>query len=242
MAHKKHRTRKKELAPHSGRNTEKSLLIQEGKSIDLKIEIHNINGLKQSTQKLDNLLEWVTEENFGIVGLVETNITEKEGSFAIGKGYSFRGFWSKKESIKRKGSGVGILVRNDWEKHLGRLVRRNEYIIEANFYFRQLEIVVIVVYIPPNDKEVCRNIQQEIVKRYLNRSNFSQFIIMGDFNHVTDLYMDREGSGENKNSKILPLHRWLRSQDFQDTFRFLHPNTRGFSWCNNTSKSRIDQI
>ena len=65
---------------------------------------------------------------------------------------------------------------------------------------------------------------------------------MGDFNHVTDAYLDREGVGRNKNSKILSLHRWLRSQDFQNIFRFLHPNQKEFTWSNNISKSRIDQI
>ena len=74
------------------------------------------------------------------------------------------------EIVKKKGSGVGILIRNDWKNHLEHLVRRNKYIIEANFYFKQLELVVIVVYIP---KEMCKIIQQEIVRRYLNRSRIS---------------------------------------------------------------------
>ena len=101
-AHKKHRTREKELALHLGRSTEKSSLIQEGKSIDLKIGIHNINGLKQSTQKLDNLLEWITEENFGIVGLVETNISEKEGLLQLVRDITLVGFGRRRNQLKER--------------------------------------------------------------------------------------------------------------------------------------------
>ncbi|CAG8763251.1 19782_t:CDS:2, partial [Gigaspora rosea] len=56
-----------------------------------------LNGFKQRSQKLDSLLELILEE------------------------ISELGFWSKKEIVKKKGSGVGILIRNDWGKHLGHL-------------------------------------------------------------------------------------------------------------------------
>ena len=38
--------------------------------------------------------------------------------------------------------------------------------IEARFYFRKFELIIIVVYIPPNNKEVAKKIQQKVVTKF----------------------------------------------------------------------------
>jgi len=40
----------------------------------------------------------------------------------------------------------------------------NEYMIELILYFKQLELVVLGVYIPPSDKAIGKSIQQKIVE------------------------------------------------------------------------------
>ena len=51
----------------------------------IKIACHNINGIKQNKQKIDLLQDWIKEEDIGICGIVETNITSKEGRFLLNK-------------------------------------------------------------------------------------------------------------------------------------------------------------
>ena len=68
---------------------------------------------------------------------------------------------------KRKGSGVGILINEHWEKHLGGIDRTNENIIIASFIFKQLEIVIIMLYMPPNSKKEHKKIQKTVIEKYI---------------------------------------------------------------------------
>ena len=75
----------------------------------------------------------------------------------------YKSFWSSADSNKKKGSGVGLLISQQWEKHLGQVERKSEYWISANFMFKQLEVMVIMVYILPNDKEK-KNMIEKVIK------------------------------------------------------------------------------
>ena len=45
----------------------------------IKVATHNINSLKGNRHKLEILIDKLREEDYDIVGVIETNITEKEG-------------------------------------------------------------------------------------------------------------------------------------------------------------------
>ena len=126
---------------------------------EIKIACHNVNGLKTKGWKLGNLLDWAEEEEIAILGVTETNLTEREAKFLT---YNTRkkyiGYWVNAVEDKKKGSGLGILVEEHWEKHVGAVKRINEYIIEIILYFKQLELVIVRVYIPPNNKVITKNI------------------------------------------------------------------------------------
>ncbi|CAG8805221.1 16332_t:CDS:1, partial [Gigaspora rosea] len=133
--------------------------------IIFKVASHNINGIKNSNgHKLEMLGKWMETRDYAVKGLVESNVSAKEGYFLTSNLVNYNGFWSSSNTNKKKGSGVSLLVRKDWEKHLGQVVRYSEFMIEAVFYFKQLEIVIITVYLPPNDKDKIKRVQQEIVK------------------------------------------------------------------------------
>jgi hypothetical protein len=123
------------------------------------VACHNINRLKTKGWKLENLLGWAEEEEIAILGITETNLAEREGKFLLHKTTErYVGFWSSAAEDKKKGSGVGLLIEEQWAKHVGRVRKINEYIIEITLYFKQMELIVIGVYIPPSDKEVGRSI------------------------------------------------------------------------------------
>ena len=50
---------------------------------DIKIACHNINGLKTKGWKLENLLGWAEKEEIVILGITESNLTERKGNFLM---------------------------------------------------------------------------------------------------------------------------------------------------------------
>ena len=149
---------------------------------ELLIACHNINGIKTKKSKLDNLLEWKKLEKIDILGIVESNISEKEGRYIMIEDKENKSYWANADGNKKKGSGVGIIVSNKWEKHLGKIDRISEYMLVARFFFKQIEIVVVVVYFPPNNKSIEKYIQHELVKIVTNGGLSSNYIVLGDFN------------------------------------------------------------
>jgi len=55
----------------------------------LKIATHNINGIKGSFSKLDLILEWAKKESIDIVGINESNTTERQNKFNTKKQEEF---------------------------------------------------------------------------------------------------------------------------------------------------------
>ena len=79
---------------------------------ELCIVYHNINGLKNSPEKLALLLQTCELSKYPIIGIGETNVLMREG-----KGWEnhhetgYKGFWTDKIKDKTKGSGVAIMVK-----------------------------------------------------------------------------------------------------------------------------------
>src|SRR6266480_5333300 len=76
----------------------------------IKIAVHNINGLKGNRHKLEILVNKLKEEKYDLVGIVKTNISEKEGQYITSYREKIDSFWTNAEKRKNKGSEVDILV------------------------------------------------------------------------------------------------------------------------------------
>jgi len=207
----------------------------------INIAVHNINGLKGNRHKLEILVDKLEEEKYDLVGIVETNISEKEGQYIISHREKIDSFWTNAEKGKNKGSGVGILVSKNWSKHIGQIRKHSSYLLEVHFFFKQLELVVFIVYIAPNSQPRRKEVQRVVMREVAQRKPNMHFIVMGDFNHVIQPSIDKS-NGTNNNFKKLPLHGWMRKQNFVDTFREMYPNKKSFSWSNGKDSTRIDQI
>ena len=178
-----------------------------------------------------------------MVGLAKTNISVKEGFFLTKNMKNYKSFWANAKVEKKKGSGVGLLISKQWEKHLGRIERTNEYMISAIFMLKQLEIIIIMAYLPLNDKEGRKEVQKAIIDKYIKRLPRTQIIVMGDFNSIANADLDRRTTpNKKKNVKPNPLIGWLERQEFKDAFRVINPEARVFSWSGRGSESRIDYI
>ena len=99
---------------------------------------------------------------------------------------------------------MGILIEEQWEKHVGAVKKISEYMIEITLYFKQLELVVIGVYIPPNNKTLEKSIQQKIVETVTRQKRRTQVVIMGDFNHTANNILDRQ-QPQSASFKRLPI-------------------------------------
>src|SRR5260363_94512 len=208
----------------------------------MKFACHNVNGLKTKGWKMKNILEWAEEENVTIMGITEMNLTEREGKFLTRNANSkYVEHWASACEEKKKESGVGILIEENWEKYIGAVKETKEYMIEMTFYLKQLELVIIVVYMPLNDKVIGKRIQQRIVEVVYRRKEKMQVVIMGDFNHTVDNILDRQNP-QTLNYKRLPIFSWLKRQEFQDAYRLLYPTGQTYTWSNGETATRIDYI
>src|SRR5437868_5490897 len=113
------------------RKVEKVIKIGESRGIIvedyqiLNIATHNINGIKGNAIKVEILLEWARQEKIDIIGINETNMTERQNKFSMNRQVDYVGIWADAEENKKKGSGVGLIMNKKWEKHLSQ-VKRNK--------------------------------------------------------------------------------------------------------------------
>ena len=56
------------------------------------------------------LIDWASKENIDLVGLNETNTSERQNRFSMSKQNSYLGIWTDAEEDKKKGLGVGLLI------------------------------------------------------------------------------------------------------------------------------------
>jgi len=196
---------------------------------------------------LFNIINWAREKDIKVLGLSDTNIDNKEGNWINEKeltNMGYKGFWSKRD-IKVKGSGVAIIVNNEWAKHVESVISINPYVIEIKMFFKGITIKIIQLYTAPSDDRTLKTILEYIKNTHVHRDKF-RTIIMGDFNAIIDPNLDKQG-GTQKSPKPHPIIQSLQSHNFIDTFRELNSNAKKFTWDNkrigtNNIKTRIDYI
>src|SRR6185437_13788317 len=103
----------------------------------------------------------------------------------------YTGYWSSATEEKKKGSDMGILIEEQWEKHVGAVKRVSKYMIEVTLFLKQMELVVMGVYLLLNDKTTRKKIQQRIVEVDSKKKRQTQIVIIGNFNHTVDNVLDR---------------------------------------------------
>ena len=69
-----------------------------------------------------------------------------------------------------------------------------------HFFFKQLELVVFIVYMALNSQLKRKKVQRIIIKEIAQRKLNMYFIIIDDFNHIIQPSIDKS-SGTNNNFK-----------------------------------------
>ncbi|CAG8771553.1 8999_t:CDS:2, partial [Gigaspora margarita] len=92
------------------------------------------------------------------------------------------------------------------------------------------------------NKKVNKEAQRTIIKEICKNRNNTYTCIMGDFNTVGSTSMDTNNT-ERKNQGVgKTLIEWLKNRDFIDSFHFINPNKKEYTWQKDNSASRIDYI
>jgi len=156
----------------------------------------------------------------------------------------YTGYWSAKDH-KRKGSGVAILVKKEWARYVGSVKRINAYLIKIILYMKGISIKIIQIYSPPQDDNMKLLLCKKIKELHVNKDK-TRTLIMGDFNIIRNIDLDKKGGASNKIRQDILINTLL-NRNYIDVFRELHPTQRDFTWSNkrigdDNIQTRIDYI
>ena len=99
-----------------------------------------------------------------MIGIVEMNISEKESQYLVRHRKSIDSFWTDTKKGKNKSSEVSIIVSKNWSKHIGQIRKHSSYLLEVFFFFKQLELVVFIVYIVLNSQQRRKEVQRVVMR------------------------------------------------------------------------------
>ena len=106
----------------------------------------------------------------------------------------------------------------------------------------------MVVYFPPNDKQVQKKLQQCITEDVAKSKPNTKIVIGGDFNAQIDVgtsttQKNKAGEVTQKNKQYkLPIIRWLQNVGFEEAFVLINPQIFKTIWANSKFCSKIDHI
>jgi exonuclease III len=212
----------------------------------LNIATLNVNGVND-IQKQVTVLEELHKEEYSIIGISETHMTERElkYSFLHANLGSYRAYWAGDEADvneHRKG-GVGIILYNTVAKHLIRVQKVNNHLISIVLYFKKLKVNIVQLYMPTKEKKQKRSRIENKISQIIkdDSDNKVTTIIMGDFNMVSNPKIDRTPARKDNKSEAKLLIR-LEEANFVDTQKAFSAVNAKHTWARGDSSSRIDMI
>ncbi|CAG8807183.1 42714_t:CDS:2, partial [Gigaspora margarita] len=99
------------------------------------------------------------------------------------------------------------------KKHLGLVERFSNFAITASIFFKQLKPIIIINYFLLNDMDYKREVQQEIIRKYIDREQNTKFIFIRDFNIMVDNKKATEKQKRINKGKTLPIVSWFGRQE-----------------------------
>ena len=217
----------------------------------MKIITLNLNGIRAASRK--DFFPWLKEQNADYICLQELKAQETDLSLEMKSPFEYKGYFSF--AIKKGYSGVGIYTKYKplkVTKHLGipELDDEGRYI---ELEFRNL--IIISIYLPSGSSGEERQafkykVLDKIYKVFKEKLNLRKNIIVcGDFNiahHEKDL---KNFKGNKKNSGFLPDEReWLTKLftkgRWTDVYRILHPEEGegSYTWWSNRGQAWLKNV
>uniref|UniRef100_A0A670ITK0 Reverse transcriptase domain-containing protein n=1 Tax=Podarcis muralis TaxID=64176 RepID=A0A670ITK0_PODMU len=204
--------------------------------MNLKILTWNVNGLNEKTKrnKIANVLK---KKKLDVICIQETHVVKKHKHVLVNKNLGIEFINSGKE----KKRGVVTYVDGKWEP---KLIYKDEEgrILGVQISFKGEKINVVNIYAPNTNRlEFYKKLEQVLLELGDNK-----MILLGDFNAVPTLEMDRQTDKRKRKQGKLPesFHNLEENMDLTDVWRHKHPTEKQFTFFSEVHKSwgRIDQI
>jgi len=217
----------------------------------MRIISWNVNGLrailekdkngKRDTKNKNVLESLILEQDPDIICLQETKCPE---DCKMDVNFKYKKILSSKN--KKGYSGVAILSKEEPINVLEDFSENEEgRLICLEFY----KFYLINVYVPNSKPDLSRldyriNIWESKIKKYINKLQEKKLVIYtGDLNvapteldiHTIKGHNRSHGFTEEERNAFLELKKECK---MIDTFRYLHPNEKKYSWFSNFGKAR----
>lgn len=217
-------------------------LITKQESVMMKIISWNVNGLKSILNK--GFCSTISQLNTDFICVQETKINKEIEELKLDNYYKYFNY-SKKSGY----AGVGILARKKpINVHIGMQVESDEgeiYDIDKESRVITLEYenyFIISVYVPharSNDRNNYRqNFDEDFIEYVSKLNDKKNTIICGDFNichkNIDICNLQKHTFLDNFSNEIKANFNELLEQGFVDTFRYMHPQMREYTFWNNT--------
>src|SRR5688572_4973478 len=217
----------------------------------LRILTQNVRGLNDPT-KQQQIIDFIELNNIDFFGLSETKISNTAAKFAFKKyNNNFTSFFNN-DTSSTSGSGVGIIVSNEYAKYIHKVHAYKGRIIYIDLFMKgRIKIRIFQIYLPATSTGM-RDYTTDLYKYIIDNTKDAlrintRVIIMGDFNinfEKYDKYLKRNGYTHWQNKLFQHLQR-LNMVDSIPLFHDVTPTTPFNTFTPNhpnQSPSRIDFI
>uniref|UniRef100_H9GRD5 Reverse transcriptase domain-containing protein n=1 Tax=Anolis carolinensis TaxID=28377 RepID=H9GRD5_ANOCA len=206
-------------------------------SCQLKCFSNNVNGLN-SPNKRNRLFNKLRKEKYNIIAIQETHIDLKHVKL-LNKGYLGQSFIAA-DNVKKR----GVVLYVDDKFPAKETFKDNEgRVIAVTIDFEKENFLICNIYAPNGPKSKFTKTLTENI----NNSEFDHIILLGDFNGVLDVELDK--TNRTKRVKVTPslpknLIALKEEYDLIDPWRELNPKRKDYTHFSNRHQawSRIDMI
>ncbi|CAB5350794.1 unnamed protein product [Rhizophagus irregularis] len=220
----------------------------------IKIASLNIKGITDVKKQF--LIDILDEYNITILGLSETNISNKMAKHSFNFYRNNYVTYFANEETNYRGNGVGLIIKKNYARHIVNYNSFKGRIIYVDFIFSGNKKMRIINYYGKSGRVTLDNFNQEVkiyfdkIKELVRESKAqnAEIILLGDFNLHYEKYLD-DKNNNRKMKKEYKLFEWIEDeQNFYDPFYIMFDNLSQHSlntfypFNTNQNPSRIDYI
>ncbi|CAB4379147.1 unnamed protein product [Rhizophagus irregularis] len=188
----------------------------------LNICTFNARGIND-TKKQESISQLIQTEEWDIVNINETKLTTRKGEFTFHNiKKEFKSIVNSTNDTNSKG-GQLTLIKDKLDHHAINIEFIQGYCTKLDLIFRrnskQKNILLIMVYMPNDDKKIKESIIQQSKTWIENAYRKEQdIIVMGDFNE-SDKNKDKENKFVRmlKKSELIDVHKFFFETDVRTT-------------------------
>ena len=206
----------------------------------LKVVTLNVRGIREK-KKRNILINWFQKKEFDIICLQETFVT-KEILPAVEKDFHVLGNYYSSCTNSIHSRGVGIIVSknvNQWNVHsIHHDTDGRKILINVKNVINEM-FSISCFYVPTNLNSRIRFINECNGWLLNHAANKNAMIIAGDFNTCYNA-SDRASGRLDKSGDA--LNDFIAKNNLIDVFRFINPETKGYTYIHKTEKTRHSRI